>query len=75
MKSNTVYDMIGLTIADHEGSPGVNAFSSKFDWSWMDMAAEVRGMILARSVVDERLQGSFDPRLPFEAFRGRVLPG
>ena len=39
------------------------------------VAAEMRGMILARTVLDERLQGRLDPRMPFEAFRGRVLPG
>jgi DNA polymerase-3 subunit delta len=39
------------------------------------VAAEVRGLILARTVLDERLQGHFDPRMPFEAFRGRLLPG
>jgi DNA polymerase-3 subunit delta len=39
------------------------------------VAAEVRGMILARSVVDERLEGRFDPRVPFEVFRGRILLG
>ena len=39
------------------------------------VAAEVRGLILARTVIEERLAGSFDAGMPFEAFRGRVLPG
>jgi DNA polymerase-3 subunit delta len=38
------------------------------------VASEVRGLILARTVLDERRQGSLDPHLPYEAFRGRVLP-
>jgi DNA polymerase III subunit delta len=39
------------------------------------VAAEVRGLILARTVIEERLAGTFDGGMPFEAFRGRVLPG
>ncbi len=38
------------------------------------LAAEVRGLILARTVIDERLRGTFDGGMPFEVFRGRVLP-
>jgi DNA polymerase-3 subunit delta len=38
------------------------------------LAAEVRGLILARTVIEERLGGTFDGGMPFEAFRGRVLP-
>ena len=38
MKSNTAYDMIALSIAAYEGSPEVNAFTSKWDYSLMEMA-------------------------------------
>jgi len=39
------------------------------------LAAEVRGLILARTVIEECLGGTFDGGMPFEAFRGRVVPG
>jgi cytochrome c peroxidase len=32
------YDAIGLTVADYEGSPEVNAFTSKYDYSLKDQA-------------------------------------
>jgi len=32
------YDLIGLSIAAYEASPEVNAFTSKYDYSLMDMA-------------------------------------
>ena len=38
------------------------------------LAAEVRGLILARTVIEERLRGTFDGGMPFEVFRGRILP-
>jgi cytochrome c peroxidase len=39
VKSNTAYDNIALSIAAYENSPEVNAFTSKYDFSLMDMAA------------------------------------
>jgi DNA polymerase III delta subunit len=38
------------------------------------LGAEVRGLILARTVIEEHLGGTFEGGMPFEAFRGRVLP-
>lgn len=37
-KSNMDYDRIGLSIAAYEASPEVNAFTSKYDYSLMEMA-------------------------------------
>jgi cytochrome c peroxidase len=37
-KSDMAYDGIGLSIAAYEASPEVNAFTSKYDYSLMDMA-------------------------------------
>ncbi|MEJ2688395.1 MAG: cytochrome c peroxidase [Deltaproteobacteria bacterium] len=37
-KSNMAYDYIALSIAAYEGSPEVNAFSSKYDYSFKGMA-------------------------------------
>jgi cytochrome c peroxidase len=38
LKSDMAYDRIALSIASYEGSPEVNAFTSKFDYSRMGMA-------------------------------------
>lgn len=37
-KSNMAYDNIALSIAAYEASPEVNAFTSKYDYSLLDMA-------------------------------------
>ena len=38
------------------------------------MASTVRSLIVARSVLDRRLEGQFDARVPYAAFQTRVLP-
>jgi DNA polymerase III subunit delta len=38
------------------------------------MANTVRSLILARCVVDARLDGQVDPRMPYGTFQARVLP-
>jgi DNA polymerase-3 subunit delta len=38
------------------------------------MASTVRSLIVARSVLDRRLEGQFDARVPYAAFQARVLP-
>jgi DNA polymerase-3 subunit delta len=38
------------------------------------MAGTVRGLIVARAVLDRRLDGQFDPRLTYATFQARVLP-
>ena len=49
-KSNTAYDEIALSIAAYEGSPEVNAFTSKYDYTFKGMAKlskeEQRGFAL-----------------------------
>ncbi len=38
------------------------------------LAAEVRNLIVARTVLEGRLEGRLDPSLTFETFRSRILP-
>jgi DNA polymerase III delta subunit len=38
------------------------------------IAGTVRGLIVARAVLDRRLDGRLDPRLPYATFQARVLP-
>ncbi len=38
------------------------------------IAGTVRGLIVARAVLDRRLDGQLDPRMPYAAFQARVLP-
>jgi len=38
------------------------------------LAGTVRSLILARSVLDRRLEGQLDPRMTYAAFQGRVVP-
>jgi cytochrome c peroxidase len=49
-KSNTAYENIALSIAAYEASPEVNAFTSKYDWSFVGKARltpqERRGLAL-----------------------------
>lgn len=38
------------------------------------LAAEIRGLILARGALERQLQGRMDMEMPFPAFQSRVLP-
>jgi DNA polymerase-3 subunit delta len=39
------------------------------------LASEVRNLLMARCVIDSRLEGRLDPSLSYATFQGRVLPG
>lgn len=38
------------------------------------LANELRQLLLARCLIDQRLEGRFDKEMPYPAFQGRVLP-
>lgn len=38
------------------------------------LASEIRGLIVARAALEQKLGGKFDPGMPFPAFQSRVLP-
>jgi DNA polymerase-3 subunit delta len=38
------------------------------------LASEVRNLLLARLALESRLEGKFDPKMPYPAFQSRILP-
>ncbi len=38
------------------------------------LASEVRNLLLARLALESRLDGKFDPKMPYPAFHSRILP-